>query len=110
MTAPGYAPHQFGSAKLVSQRIEWQTPIAFPAIPIGRWGHSPGRATLAPYVGVLGQEELDGSGNRSLAGYPSVGAALMVFFDLIRLDVAKGIRNGRWSFGVDLTRDLWRIL
>ena len=110
VTAPGYAPHQFVSRLLVSQRLEWHLPVPFPSIPIGRWGHSPGRATLAPYAGVLVQEERDGAGNRSSTGYPSVGTALLLFFDLIRLDVAKGIRNGRWSFGVDLTRDLWRIL
>ena len=110
VTAPGYAPHQFASTKLLSQRIEWHLPVPFPSIPIGRWGHSPGRATLAPYAGVLIQEERDGAGNRASVGYPSVGAAVLLFFDLIRLDVAKGIRNGRWSFGVDLTRDLWRIL
>jgi hypothetical protein len=110
VTAPGYAPHQFASTKLLSQRLEWHLPVPFPSTSIGRWGHSPGRATLAPYAGVLVREERDGAGNRSSVGYPSVGTALLLFFDLIRLDVAKGIRNGRWSFGVDLTRDLWRIL
>jgi len=35
---------------------------------------------------------------------------LLGFFDLVRFDVARGLRNGRWTFGVDLTRDLWRIL
>jgi hypothetical protein len=110
VTAPGYAPHQFVSRMLVSQRLEWHLPVPFPSIPIGRWGHSPARATLAPYAGILVQEERDGGGHRSSVGYPSLGTAILLFFDLIRLDVAKGIRNGRWSFGVDLTRDLWRIL
>jgi hypothetical protein len=110
VTAPGYAPHAFVSRMLVSQRVEWQLPVPFLPIPIGRWGHAPGRATFAPYAGILVQEEQDGAGNRSTVGYPSIGTGLLLFFDLIRLDVAKGIRNGRWSFGVDLTRDLWRIL
>jgi hypothetical protein len=95
---------------LISQRVELRLPVPFLPIPVGRWGHSPARATLAPYAGILVQEERDGEGNRSVVGYPSVGTGLQLFFDLIRLDVAKGIRNGRWSFGVDLTRDLWRIL
>ena len=110
VTAPGYAPHQFVSQRLLSQRLELRLPVPFLPIPIGRWGHAPGRATLAPYAGILVQEERDGAGNRSAVGYPSVGTGLLLFFDLVRLDVAKGIRNGRWSFGVDLTRDLWRIL
>ena len=110
VTAPGYAPHRFVSRALVTQRVEWRMPVPFPPIPIGRWGHSPGRATLAPYGVILVQEARDPGGSRSTVGYPSLGGALLVFFDLIRVDVARGIRNGRWTFGVDLSRDLWRIL
>ena len=112
VTAPGYSAHAFASRALVSQRVEWRVPVPFPAIPIGRWGHSPGRATFAPYAGLVVLEQRDGGadGNRAVFGYPSLGGALLVFFDLIRFDVARGIRNGRWTFGVDLTRDLWRIL
>jgi hypothetical protein len=110
VTAPGYRPHQFTSRALVSQRLEWQFPVAFPSIPIGRWGRSPGKATLAPLGAVLLQEEQDSAGKRRAIGYPSVGAGLLVFFDLVRFDIARGIRNGRWTFGVDLSRDLWRIL
>jgi len=112
VTGPGYSAHQFVSQALVAQRVEWRVPVPFPAIPIGRWGHSAGRATFAPYAGlvVLKQRGEGGAGNQSVLGYPSLGAALLVFFDLIRFDVARGIRNGRWTFGVDLTRDLWRIL
>ena len=110
VTAPGYRAHQFVSRALVSQRLEWRFPIGFPAIPVGRWGHSPARATLAPLTTIVVQEERDASGRRHAVGYPSVGAGLLVFFDLVRLDVARGLRHGRWSFGVDLSRDLWRIL
>jgi hypothetical protein len=110
VTGPGYEPHQFESRILLSQRLEWRSPVPFPSIPIGRWGRSPGRATFAPFVGVLVQEERDGVGNQAAVGYPWAGAALHVFFDLVRIDVARGIRNGRWTFGVDLSRDLWRIL
>jgi len=110
VTGPGYGLHQFVSGMLLSQRLEWRTPVAFPTVPIGRWGRSPGRATFAPYAGVVLQEERDPVGRQAVAGYPWAGAALLVFFDLVRIDVARGIRNGRWTFGVDLSRDLWRIL
>jgi hypothetical protein len=110
VTAPGYAAHQFASRALVSQRLEWQLPVPFPAIPIGRWGHAPGRATVAPLAGLLVREARDATGKKAIEGYPSVGAGLLLFFDLVRLDLARGIRNGRWTFGVDLSRDLWRIL
>jgi hypothetical protein len=36
--------------------------------------------------------------------------ALLAFFDLIRIDLARGLRDGRWSIGVDFSRDLWSIL
>jgi len=110
ITGPGYGAHQFVSRVLVSQHLEWRFSVPFAAIPIGRWGRSPGRATLAPFAAVVAQEERSESGSRPVAGYPSVGAGLLVFFNLVRLDVARGLRNGRWTFGVDLARDLWRIL
>ncbi len=110
VTAPGYGAHQFESTALLSQRLEWQVGVPFLSIPIGRWGKSPGRATLAPHAAIVLQEQRDASGFRHVAGYPSVGAGFLVFFDLVRIDVARGLRNGRWTFGVDLTRDLWRIM
>jgi hypothetical protein len=110
VTAPGYALHQFTSQALVSQRVEWRFPVAFPSIPIGRWGRSPAKATFAPLASILVREEQVTSGDRRVAGYSSVGAGLLLFFDLVRIDVAHGLRNGRWTFGVDLSRDLWRIL
>jgi hypothetical protein len=43
--------------------------------------------------------------------YPSVGVGAIGFFDLLRLDVARGLgREGRWLFSVDVTRDFWRVL
>jgi hypothetical protein len=37
------------------------------------------------------------------------------FFDLLRIDVARGFRavhgvRGRWRLNIDLSRDLWGIL
>jgi hypothetical protein len=106
VSAPGYRAHQFAATSLVTQRIEAQMPIPFVTFPIGRWGRSPARATLAPYLSLVGFESSDGN----YLGYPSAGLGLLTFFDLVRFDVARGIRNGRWSFGVDIGRDLWRIL
>jgi hypothetical protein len=43
--------------------------------------------------------------------FPSLGAAYLTPFDLLRIDVARGLgRGGRWTFGVDVSRDLWSIL
>lgn len=110
VSGPGYGAHQFASRSLAWQRAEWRVPVPFPGVPIGRWGRSPARATLAPFASVVLQEERGGAGERWLSGYPSVGAGLLLFFDLVRLDVARGLRGGRWTFGIDLSRDLWRVL
>jgi hypothetical protein len=110
MSGPGYRAHQFSSRALAWQRAEWQFPVAFPSFPLGRWGRSPSRATLAPLAALVVQEERSANGNRWVAGYSAIGAGLLVFFDLVRFDIARGLRDGRWTFGVDLTRDLWRIL
>jgi hypothetical protein len=39
-----------------------------------------------------------------------VGLALQPFFDLVRLEVARGLRHGVWTFNVDISRDFWDIL
>jgi hypothetical protein len=47
---------------------------------------------------------------RRVGWYPSVGVGLLTLFDLLRFDVAKGFRDGRWAFSVDVIRDFWSIL
>jgi hypothetical protein len=34
----------------------------------------------------------------------------MSFFDIIRIDVARGLRRGRWTFSIDAGRDFWSVL
>jgi hypothetical protein len=112
VSAPGYHVHEFESSSLLAQRLEVLVSVPFLSFPLGQWGRSPARATLAPYASLLVIETAEAIGSLAprMEPYPSIGAGLLVFFDLVRFDVARGIRNGRWSFGVDLSRDLWRIL
>jgi len=42
--------------------------------------------------------------------YPAVGLGSIGAFDLLRVDIARGLRDGRWTFSVDISRDLWPIL
>jgi hypothetical protein len=118
-TAPGYEYHELVGAAGLSQRIEWQLPVPFVAVPLGRFGRSPARATLAPFaqVAVVGGEHEPirrtsgtAAAARVAGGYPSVGVGLLTLFELLRFDVARGLRDGRWSFSVDVSRDFWRIL
>ncbi|MDE3053047.1 MAG: hypothetical protein KGJ70_04120 [Gemmatimonadota bacterium] len=117
VTAPGYALHGLVGTRGVSQRVELRLPVPFVSIPLNTFGRSPARATLAPYFNVVG---LDGSSavqtlapgvTREQRLFPSVGVGLIGFFDLIRLDVARGLASGgRWSFSIDATRSFWPIL
>ena len=107
ISAPGYDFHFLRAPRAVSQRAEWRIPVPAPAIPLGRFGRTPASVTLAPFVNVAWA----GHGNSGPSGwFPSAGIGALAFFDLLRVDVARGLNDGRWSFSVDLTRDFWRIL
>jgi hypothetical protein len=109
VSAPGYGAHRFAASRLLSQRLEWRLPVPFLPIPLGRWGRIPGQAMVVPLVNAV--YVADAWPLRAAAGwYPSVGLGLMAFFDLVRVDVARGLRDGRWTFGIDLARELWRVL
>jgi hypothetical protein len=111
LSAPGYDYHELGALAGVSQRVEWRTPVPMPAIPLGRFGRVPGEATLAPFVqGTLSRSALTTDRAHPTAVYPSVGVALLPFFDLLRVQVARGLRNGRWTLNVDVSRDFWGVL
>jgi hypothetical protein len=111
LSAPGYGYHELGALAGVSQRVEWRTPVPVPAIPLGRFGRVPGEATLAPFVqGTFARSALTTDRAHPTAVYPSVGVALLPFFDLLRVQVARGLRNGQWSLNVDVSRDFWGVL
>jgi hypothetical protein len=114
VTAPGYRFHELVGRGGAAQRVEWRTPVRFVPISLGRYGRSPATATLAPYAHVVylhhaGTRYFDGPA-RGAGWYPSLGVGAYTFFDLVRLDVARGLRDGRWMFSVDVTRDFWRVL
>jgi len=76
--------------------------MPFPGFSLGRFGRVPNRGTFAPYANTMI------AGNRA---YPSIGAGFLMPFNLLRLDVARGVgRGGRWTFNVDVSREFWRIL
>jgi len=110
-TAPGYDAGAFATRGFVSQRLEIRQPIPAPAIPLGRYGKSPRRIVLAPYAQVL----LSASGNASVpsrasGAWPSVGTGALLFYDLVRVDVARGLRNGGWRFAIDIDRAFWSVM
>lgn len=114
VTAPGYDFHALVGSSALSQRIELRFPVAFPPLSLGRYGRTPPSAPLAPYFNIAGVS----GGNspramttaRTAGWYPSVGVGILPMFELVRFDVARGFRNGRWTFSFDLNRDFWNIL
>ena len=110
VSAPGYAFHGLVGEAAASQRVEWRLPVPFLPIRLGRFGTAPGTATLAPFVHAAYVAD-PVSVRGSLGGWrPSAGVGGVVLFDLLRLDVARGLRDGRWSFSLDVAQDFWRVM
>lgn len=110
-SAPGYDVATFATRALLSQRLEFRQPVPGPAIPLGRYGTAPGRIVLAPYGQVaVTASGIPGVPSREAGVWPSVGMGALMFFDLLRFDVARGLRDGRWRFGVDIDRGFWGVL
>jgi len=126
VSAPGYSYHSLVSDRAASQHIEWHIPVPFPAIAIGRFGKAPARAMLVPHgtlvwlhqpdieVGILRSggsvPSPDPLRPRETGLYPSIGTSMIVAFDLLRFDVSRGLRDGRWVFSLDLVRPFWSIM
>ena len=107
ISGPGYEFHEFAGTVGATQRIELRTPVPFVPITLGRFGRVPGTATLAPYAHLLWSRGVDGAPD----GFrPALGVGLLTLFDVLRFDVAHGLRGGRWTFSVDVGRDFWSIL
>jgi hypothetical protein len=130
-SAPGYDYHTLWGGSGVSQRVEWRAPAPFIPFSLGRFGRVPGRGSIAPFatlahvggaldcVRLVDDERSKppvpkrphiGCIDRDSRAYPSIGIGYLTPFDLIRFDVARGLRDGRWAFYVDVSREFWRIL
>lgn len=109
-SAPGYPWHAMATRALVSQRIEFRAPVPAPSIPLGRFGKSPPHITVAPFAQLLAVAA--GTPERPItsAVYPSAGVGVLFFYDLLRADVARGLRNGQWRFAIDIDRAFWGML
>jgi hypothetical protein len=110
ITGAGYDYHQFAGDAGVSQRVEWRHPAWAVPIPLGRFGSMRMPVTLAPFAQAVWMDAGRTNSAASAGWHESVGLGFLSLFDALRFDVARGLRNGRWSFAVDFTRDFWRIL
>ena len=114
-SAPGYDFHELAGRFGATQHVEWRLPVPFPSLPLGRFGRTSPSATLAPFVHVAYLARAAGATRpgyhtRGAGWYPSLGLGTQLLFDLLRVDVARGLSDGRWSFSVDASREFWGIL
>ena len=109
-TGPGYEFHEFVGRGGLSQRVEWRTPAPFFSFPLGRYGRVPGTLTLAPFATAVWTTRSPAFKENRQGWYPSLGLGALTVFDVLRFDVARGLRGGRWTFSVDVTRDFWGVL
>ena len=109
-TGPGYNFHEFVGRGGVSQRIEYRFLAPFLPIPLGRFGRAPGTVTLAPFATAVWIDRSPAFKAPRQGWYPSVGLGALTVFDVLRLDVGRGLRDGRWTFSVDIGRDFWSVL
>jgi hypothetical protein len=109
-SGPGYEFHEFVGRGGVSQRIEWRFLAPFVPIPLGRYGRVPGTVTLAPFATAVWIDRPAPFKPARQGWYPAVGLGALTVFDVLRLDVARGLRDGRWTFSVDVGRDFWSVL
>jgi hypothetical protein len=124
-TAPGYRFDDFAARRGVSQRVEWRTEIPFVPVALGRFGRVPAHATFATYAHTVWVDDpmiligIDSPpeptppfafrGTRQ-GWYPSIGVALEPLMGLVRIDVAYGLREGRWTGAFDIARIFWPVL
>jgi hypothetical protein len=124
-TAPGYRFDEFASRRGVSEHVEWRAEIPFFPLGLGRFGRTPPHATLAPFVHAVWVDDparmplfplpLGATSPAFVRGdrqgwYPSVGVGFEPLLGIMRLDVARGLRDGRWTFSADVSRAWWPIL
>ena len=109
-SAPGYEFHEFVGKAGLSQRIELQSPVPFPSFSLGRYGRSPASITLAPFATFVWNNRPPGFAPARQGLYSSLGVGALTLFDVLRFDVARGLRGGRWTFSLDVNRAFWRVL
>ena len=107
VTGPGYDFHELSGVAGLSQRVEWRHPIGAIPLSLGRFGSLPMPVVLAPFAQGIWLRRSDDRPGGAL--YGSVGLGVISVFDLLRIDVARGLRDGRWTFGADVSRVWWRV-
>ena len=109
VTGPGYDFHQFAARAGLSARVEWRHLAATVPVSLGRFGSLAMPVTVAPFAQGIWLHRRPGKASPYDEFYPALGVGVLSVFDVVRFDVAHGLREGKWTFGVDLAPEFWRI-
>jgi hypothetical protein len=106
-TVPGFRFRSFGGDRFALARATASAELAAPWL----------RGRL---LGAAGWTDAGDAGERSLAAWPSrttdgvrasIGAGLGIFYDIVRVDLARGLgRDGRWEVIVETRPTFWDFL
>ena len=106
-TVPGFRFRSFGGDRFALARAVASAELAAPWL----------RGRL---LGAAGWTDVGGAGEDALAAWPSrttdgarasIGAGLGIFYDIVRVDVARGLgRDGRWELVVETRPTFWDFL
>lgn len=105
VSGPGYSYHGLRGERGAALHAEYGFQVPFPSFSLGRYGTSPANARLLPLIHAIGIAGPSRASAASRGVYLSLGIALEFFFDLIRVETARGIRGdaARWTFSIDLS-------
>ena len=112
VSAPGYGFHEFAATTAASMSAELRIPVPFFSLSLGKYGRSPATATIAPRVGTAYLSDPSDFTLKRSGFYPSVGIGGSFFYDLLRIDLDRGLRGGnnRVFLSIDIMREFWGIL
>ncbi|MCU0622911.1 MAG: hypothetical protein MUF53_03490, partial [Gemmatimonadaceae bacterium] len=110
VSGPGYGFHTFAGTSAFAQRVEFRHEAPFVPVPLARFGRVPGRVTLAPFAHAVWVNDQAPFAPPRQGWYPALGLGAELFMGLVRVDVARGLRGGGWTLGVDVGRVFWGVL
>jgi hemolysin activation/secretion protein len=110
VSGPGFGYHEFGANAGGTEHLEWRHRALDVPVSIGRFGRLGMPITFAPFLHAIWIDREVQDPAAAGGWFPSAGLGVITLFDFLRFDVARGLRGGRWTFAVDFSRDLWRIL
>ena len=105
-TVPGYRFRPWGGDRALLGELEAAVDVAPP------WLRARARASAGwTGIGAPGEEASARLGVGESGGIrPSVGAGVGLFWDLVRVGVHRGLRDGRWSLEVSVDPEFWPVL